>query len=119
MMLQTMVANEEKTVVPVPQYEAFAQEIADDIVKEQSPKRLKDIREKFNELLVKLVPAREIIWIVVNALLHKLPKPLQHDVLTAAAVYDHRAQIGTKAIMHLEAFAARVMALLKQAPPSK
>ena len=43
MMLQTVIVNEERGSVPVPQYELYLQEIANDIVKEQSPKQLKDI----------------------------------------------------------------------------
>ena len=113
MMLQTMIVNEEKGSVPVPQYEAFTHEIANDILKDQSPKQLKEIREKFNELLVKLVPPREIFWILLNALLAKLSVSLDPEVLSTAAMYDHRAQIGSKAIMHLEAFTAKVMAIIK------
>ncbi len=113
MMLQTMIVNEEKGAIPVPQYEAFTQEIASDIVKEQSPKQLKEIREKFNELLVKLVPAREIFWILLVSLLGKVPKEIHPEIVSAAATFDHRAQVGTKAIMHLEAFSAKAMAVIK------
>ncbi len=114
MMLQTAVLGDEKGAVPIPQYEAFTQQIADEILRDQTPRQLKEIREKFNELLVKLVPPREIFWILLNALLGKTPKELHQEIVGNAAVYDHRAQIGSKAIMHLEAFAAKTMAIIKR-----
>jgi len=113
MMLQVIVVNEERASIQVPQYEAFTQEIATDIVREQTPKQLKDIREKFDELLVKLVPAREIFWILLVSLLAKVPKEIHFEIVAAAAIYDHRAQIGSKPIMHLEAFTARAMSIIK------
>eukprot|EP00826_Nyctotherus_ovalis_P021148 TRINITY_DN1676_c0_g2_i2.p1 TRINITY_DN1676_c0_g2~~TRINITY_DN1676_c0_g2_i2.p1 ORF type:complete len:396 (-),score=112.37 TRINITY_DN1676_c0_g2_i2:38-1225(-) len=113
MMLQAMLANEEKGTVPVPQYEIFIQEIATDVMREQSPRQLKEIREKFDELLVKLVPAREIFWILLKSLLAKTPKEIHLEIVAAAATYDHRAQIGSKPIMHLEAFTAKAMSIIR------
>jgi replication factor C subunit 3/5 len=47
----------EKTFVPAPEYEAFIRDIAKDILTEQSPKKLREIRSKLYELLTKGITA--------------------------------------------------------------
>ena len=42
-----------------------------------------------------------------------LPEPIKPDVLKFAVMFEHRCKEGSKAIFHLEAFLARVMALYK------
>ena len=42
-----------QTQIPRPDYEAFIAEIAGDVVKEQSPQNLRQIRTKLYELLTK------------------------------------------------------------------
>lgn len=42
-----------------------------------------------------------------------LPEPIKPDVLRFAVMFEHRCKEGSKAIIHLEAFLARVMALYK------
>lgn len=39
---------------------------------------------------------------------------LKADVTQMAAYYEHRLQLGSKAIFHLEAFVAKFMAIYKQ-----
>ena len=42
-----------------------------------------------------------------------LPDPIKPEVLKFAVMFEHRCKEGSKAIFHLEAFLARVMALYK------
>jgi hypothetical protein len=42
-----------------------------------------------------------------------LPEPIKPEVLKFAVMFEHRCKEGSKAIFHLEAFLARVMALFK------
>lgn len=57
MMMQTIklrhTSLNNQTPVPKPDYEGFIQEIASDVVSEQSPNQLKNIRAKLYELLTK------------------------------------------------------------------
>ena len=84
---------------------------------EQSPRKLLDVRESLNELLGAGVPAS----VILKTLMHAL---VQHDALTDrdsvkskivkwAAVYEHRISVGSKPILHLEAFVATFMDLFK------
>ena len=42
-----------------------------------------------------------------------LPEVIKPEVLKFAVMFEHRCKEGTKAIFHLEAFLARVMAIYK------
>lgn len=42
-----------------------------------------------------------------------MPEQIKPDVLKFAVMFEHRCKDGSKAIIHLEAFLARVMALYK------
>jgi hypothetical protein len=42
-----------------------------------------------------------------------LPEMIKPDVLKYAVIFEHRCKEGSKAIFHLEAFLARVMAIFK------
>lgn len=84
---------------------------------EQTPRKLLDVRDSLTELLAAGVPAS----LVLKTLMHSL---LKHDALRDedsvktkivkwAAVYEHRICVGSKDILHLEAFVATVMDLFK------
>ena len=47
-------------------------------------------------------------------LLKKLDDSIKAPVLQEAARFEHRLQMGSKPIFHLEAFAAKVMAIYKK-----
>ena len=47
-------------------------------------------------------------------LMLKLDSELKHEVCAYAAYFEHRIQLGQKAIIHLEAFVARFMAIYKR-----
>ncbi len=42
-----------------------------------------------------------------------VPEPIKPEVLKFAVMFEHRCREGAKAIIHLEAFLARVMSLYK------
>lgn len=127
MMLQTTKLKTEnlteKTFVPAPEYETFTKDIAKDVIHEQSPKQLRMIRTKLYELLTKGITADMIFGVLSREFLKKstqqgpnnatLPEAIKHEVLRFAVMFEHRCKEGTKAIIHLEAFLARVMALIK------
>lgn len=49
-----------------------------------------------------------------SELLHNCDGQLKGEVAQMAAYYEHRLQLGSKAIYHLEAFVAKFMALYKK-----
>lgn len=105
--------------LPRPDYEAFIGEIAQDVVKEQSPQNLRQIRTKLYELLTKGITS-DIIFINLCREFLKaeqsrstLPEPIKPTVLRYAVIFEGRCREGSKPIIHLEAFLARVMALIK------
>jgi replication factor C subunit 3/5 len=99
--------------IPQPDWSLYIQEIVTDILKEQSPKKLHDIRIKYYELMGQCVPGEILMQSLVDGLLLAVDPSLRRDVISAAALYDHQMKMGTKAIVHLEAFTATVMKLLK------
>lgn len=48
------------------------------------------------------------------ALMDKVPQEYKAEVVHWAAFYDHRLALGSKAIFHLEAFVAKIMATFKE-----
>lgn len=118
------------------------QEIASDILMEQTPKKLLQVRGKVYELLVNVVPPELIIRQLATELMKKLDDEVKHEVcpnrswryvsgkiksafagadsivcglqvVKWAAFYEHRLQHGSKAVFHIEAFVAKVMAVYK------
>eukprot|EP00741_Cyanophora_paradoxa_P003432 tig00000704_g3335.t1 len=99
--------------IPIADWERFIQEIARDILDEQSSKRLYSVRQKLYELLVNCVPSDIIFKRLTMELVKSMDAQLQTDVVSWAAHYEYRCQLGQKPIFHLEAFVARVMAIYK------
>lgn len=95
-------------------WELYISQLATEITKEQSPQRLLATREKLYELLINCIPASIIIKTLAMELMKNLDDELKHDVLEAAAFYEHRIALGSKDIFHLEAFVAKFMAIYKQ-----
>eukprot|EP00892_Ulva_mutabilis_P011935 jgi/Ulvmu1/9113/UM005_0208.1 len=94
-------------------WELYIMEITNDILTEQTPKRLLQVRGKVYELLVNVVPPELIIRQLATELIKKLDDEVKHEVLKWAAFYEHRLQSGAKAVFHIEAFVAKVMAVYK------
>ncbi|KAL3379063.1 hypothetical protein AABB24_000002 [Solanum stoloniferum] len=99
--------------IPPMDWEQYVSEIASDIMKEQSPKRLFEVRGKLYELLTNCIPPEIILKRLLFELLKKLDSELKHEVSNWAAHYEHRMRLGQKAIFHLEAFVAKFMSIYK------
>lgn len=99
--------------IPPMDWEEYVSEIASDIMKEQSPKRLFQVRGKLYELLTNCIPPEIILKRLLYELLKKLDSELKHEVSYWAAYYEHRMHLGQKAIFHLEAFVAKFMSIYK------
>ena len=99
--------------IPVSDWQLCIQEIAQDIVSEQTPKKLFDCRTKYYELLAHCIPADTVLRELTMQLLKVVQPRLRASVLQAAATFDHSLKQGSKPIVHLEAFTANVMKALK------
>ncbi|XP_022718822.1 replication factor C subunit 3-like isoform X2 [Durio zibethinus] len=99
--------------IPPMDWEEYISEIATDIMKEQSPKRLFQVRGKVYELLINCIPPEIILKRLLHELLKKLDAELKHEVCHWAAYYEHRMCLGQKAIFHIEAFVAKFMSIYK------
>lgn len=96
-------------------WERYLQVIARNILEEQSPQSLLNIRGKYYELLARLIPASVILKELTKLLLMRCPsRQLQIDVVCWASIYEQKMRQGGKEIVFLEAFTARFMALYKQ-----
>lgn len=95
--------------LPIPDWKTYVGEVAQDILTEQTPKRLYDIRLKYYELLGHCIPGEVILKEVVAALLDAVGPQMRNEVVMHAAKYDHSMKLGSKPIMHLEAFTAQIM----------
>lgn len=101
-------------IVQAPDWEQFIQELANEILQEQSPRRLLVVRKKLYELLVNCIPAVIILRVLTRELLRKIDSDMKVQVLQLAAKYAHNLQRGSKDIFHLEAFVANFMSLYKE-----
>lgn len=97
----------------VPDWEAFIDQIAALVLKEQTAKQLLLIRGKLYELLSHCIPPTLILRGLMLALLDRVDATMKNAVVDVAAFFEHRIQIGSKAIIHLEAFCAKFMAIYK------
>jgi replication factor C subunit 3/5 len=100
--------------IPVPDWKVYVREIAADVFHEQTPRKLYEIRQKYYELLTQCLPAELVLKEVTKELIAAAPSVnLQREIIRQAAQYDHYLKLGSKPIMHLEAFTAQVMKCLK------
>ena len=72
------------------------------------------MRQRLYELLVNAISPELILRKLTSELLLKLDLELKAEVVAYAAYFEHRLQLGQKAIIHLEAFVARFMAIYKR-----
>uniref|UniRef100_A0AAX7UDH8 Replication factor C subunit 3 n=1 Tax=Astatotilapia calliptera TaxID=8154 RepID=A0AAX7UDH8_ASTCA len=76
--------------------------------------RLLEVRARLYELLTHCIPPEIIMKCLVKELLNNCDGQLKTEVAHIAAYYEHRLQLGSKAIYHLEAFTAKFMAIYKK-----
>lgn len=86
-------------------------EIADMILKEQTPMQLKKIRDKFYDLLVNCIDGQVIIKELLKCLLkvEGQRQEIVKEIVHQAAEHERTLLCGSKAIYHLESLAAHVM----------
>jgi replication factor C subunit 3/5 len=95
-------------------WEIYLRETANMIVEQQSPRRLLDVRARIYELLTHCIPAHIIIKGLLQELVVNCDGQLKAEVTAMAASYEHRLQLGNKAIFHIEAFIAKFMSIYKR-----
>lgn len=100
--------------VPLPDWEVFLRDTAAKIISDQSPNRLFEVRGRLYELLSHCVPPDAIFKGLLQELVRNVDGELKAEVARLAAHHEHRLNLGSKAIYHLEAFVAAFMALYKQ-----
>lgn len=100
--------------VSLPDWELYIARIAREILQEQSPAKLLQVRDMLYELLSNCIPSDIIISVLTRELMKSLDDELKHELAHWAAYYEHRVRIGSKDIFHLEAFVAKFMALYKK-----
>lgn len=105
--------DEKNIKIPETYWEQYIKDVAKDIMQEQTPKKILEVRSKFYNLIINCIPP-ELILKKLSQHLMNLDLELQHHVVTWTAFYEHRLQCGTKAIFHLEAFVAKFMSVYKK-----
>ncbi|KAK2176741.1 hypothetical protein NP493_643g03010 [Ridgeia piscesae] len=95
-------------------WEVYLRETANMIGQEQSRKRLVEVRARLYELLTHCIPPEVIMRVLLQELVANCDGQLKSEVTQIAAYYEHRLQMGQKAIYHLEAFVAKFMSIYKR-----
>lgn len=99
---------------PETDWEVCLRETTNSVVSQQTPHGLLEVRGRLYELLTHCIPPEIIIKGLLSELLHNCDGQLTREVAQMAADCEHRLQLGSKAIYHLEAFVAKFMALYKK-----
>lgn len=94
-------------------WQIYLRDTANQILVEQSPNALANVRNRLYELLSLGVPAANIFQDLVRSLITRFPSILVPQLLEKASMYEHRLQSGSKQIFHLEAFIAHTMNIYK------
>lgn len=101
--------------VYVPDYVMSIKTMCNDIMKEQSAMALKKLREIILSLIVNGIGSEEIILGMAKEFVKNLKNDdKKREIIYYAALYDNRAQNGTKAIFHIEALIARIMLIVSK-----
>jgi replication factor C subunit 3/5 len=100
--------------VVLPDWEMFITAMAREILQDQSPIKLLQVRDMLYELLTNCIPADVILTTLTREIMRQLDDTLKHEVSFWAAYYEHRICQGSKEIFHLEAFVAKFMAIYKR-----
>ncbi|XP_009288544.1 PREDICTED: replication factor C subunit 3 [Aptenodytes forsteri] len=100
--------------IPEMDWEVYLRETANAIVGQQTPQRLLEVRGRLYELLTHCIPPEIIMKGLLTELLNNCDGQLKGEGAQMEAFYEHRLQLGSKAIYHLEAFVAKFMAIYKK-----
>jgi len=97
-----------------PDWEIYLKQTATAIIEQQTPRQLLEVRTRLYELLTHCIPPDIIIKGLLAELVKNCDGSLKCELTQLAAYYEHRLQLGTKAIYHLEAFVAKFMSIYKK-----
>lgn len=100
--------------VPQIDWQRFLNETANQILLEQTPKKLEEIRDRLYELLSQGIPPDVIFKGLVKLLTKSCDIEIKAEVHSYASLYEYRMQLGSKQIYHLEAFVAHFMSTYKK-----
>lgn len=100
--------------IPEPDWQTFLKSTAQQIVSEQSTKKLYEVRQSLYELLIHGIPPDMIFQKLFQELAKNCDIEMKTKVAAIAAQYEHQMQQGSKHIFHLEAFVAKFMAIYKK-----
>ena len=95
-------------------WELFCDDMARLLLEEQSPARLLLLRNKAYELITNCIPPELVLKTLVFALLRRVDDQIKAEVVSYAAVMEHRLHTGSKPIFHIEAFMAKFAAVYKR-----
>ena len=98
----------DRTEPVVPDWTAYIKEIAMEILQEQTPKRVWEVRAKLYELLGNCVPPEVVMQQLVKNLLENVDIHTQVKIAAIAAHFEHNLCMGSKPIVHIEAFICEV-----------
>jgi replication factor C subunit 3/5 len=104
----------EDQAIPDCDWEVFLRETAAMIVEQQSPQRLLEVRSRIYELITHCIPPVIIVKGLLSELVVNCDGELKAEVTQMAAYYEHRLQLGSKPIFHIEAFIAKFMSIYKR-----
>lgn len=99
--------------IPELDWQMYLKETATQILHEQSPAKLAQIRERLYELIAQGIPPDMIFKGLVQYLTKNCDMSIKAKILKNASLYEYRMQQGSKHIFHLEAFVAQFMAIYK------
>lgn len=97
-----------------PDWQVYIRNTATMMISEQSPKVLLETRNRFYDLLTRAIPCDLIFRGLLQECVKKCDDQLKREIINIATEYQHRMIRGSKPIFHLEAFAARFMAIYKK-----
>lgn len=100
--------------VPEIDWQRFLIETGTQIIAEQSPARLEQVRDRLYELLSQGIPPDVIFKGLVQVLTRSCDIEIKAEILSFASLYEYRMQLGSKQIFHLEAFVAHFMSVYKK-----
>lgn len=113
LILETMHINETKDIIK-PSYILFVQKMAKKMVENPNLEKIKEIRSDFYELEEHLIPIDIIFKILIRSLLQLCDTSLKAKLLKLASHYEHQMRLGSKRIMHFEAFACHFMSAYRK-----
>ena len=104
----------EKQSIVEPDWERFLRETAFQIVQEQTPTKLMEVRERLYELLCHCIPPDLIFKGLLKEMVRNCDNQLKAEVCAEAAKSQWLSCRGAKQIIHLESFIATFMTMYKR-----